>query len=66
MSPSITANELARRGGIAPETLSRMKNLGRADTGTLEDLAAVVGMRLKLVPQDEIKDKMVTGSFFDD
>lgn len=61
----LTAEEMARRIGIAPETLSRMKREGRADSAVIADLAALLGMRLKLVPLDDIKDKMLAGSFFD-
>lgn len=66
MTPPVTAGEMAKRAGISPETLSRMKHLGRGDAAVIGDLAAIVGFRLKLVREDGLQEKMLTGRFFDD
>lgn len=66
MDPPVTAGEMARRVGVSPETLSRMKNLGRGDAAVISDLAAIVGLHLKLVKEDGLQEKMLTGGFFDD
>lgn len=65
-TPTITAGEMAVRAGISPETLSRMKRLGRGDAAVIGDLAAIVGLRLRLVRQDDLQEKMLNGGFFDD
>lgn len=66
MLPPLSAAELARRAGVSPETLSRMKRHGRGDIAVIAELAAVVGMRLKLAPQEELTHKLMNGAFFDD
>lgn len=66
MDPPITGAELARRTGISQETLSRMKRHGRGDIAVIAEMAAVVGMRLKLVPIEEQTQKLMTGEFFDE
>lgn len=66
MTPPVTAGEMARRAGISPETLSRMKQLGRGDAAVIGDLAAIVGLRLRLSREDNLQEKMLTGGFFDD
>ena len=66
MSPSINAGELAERVGISPETLSRMKTRGSGDIAVVSNLAAVVGLQLKLSKSENEKDKILKGEFFDD
>lgn len=66
MTPPITAGEMALRAGISPETLSRMKRLGRGDIAVVIDLAAIVGLQLKLSHNDSVREKLLTGAFFDD
>lgn len=66
MTPPITAGEMATRAGISPETLSRMKKLGRGDIAVINDLAAIVGLQLKLMPKDDTKARMLAGDYFDD
>lgn len=66
MTPPVTAGEMARRVGISPETLSRMKQLGRGDAAVIGDLAAIVGLRLRLSREDNFQERMLTGGFFDD
>lgn len=53
--------ELARRAGITPEALSRMRTSGGARFETLERLAAVVGQRLKLAPVDDYLESLLDG-----
>lgn len=66
MTPPVTAGEMARRVGISPETLSRMKQLGRGDAAVIGDLAAIVGFRLRLSREDDLQERMLNGEFFDD
>lgn len=66
MTPPITAGEMARRAGISPETISRMKRFGRGDIAVVNDLAAIVGLQLKLARSDDVREKLLTGAFFDD
>lgn len=66
MTPPITAGEMALRAGISPETLSRMKRLGRGDIAVVSDLAAIVGLHLKLSRDDSVREKLLTATYFDD
>ena len=60
----LTAQEVARRAGIAPETLSRMRHRGHADAGTLDALGRQVGLRLAFV-EDNLAGDIEAGTFFD-
>lgn len=66
MTPPVTAGEMATRAGISPERLSRMKKLGCGDIAVVNNLAAIVGLQLKLTANNDILEKMLTGSYFDD
>lgn len=66
LSPPITAKEIARRAGTTPETLSRMKHLGRGDMTVINSMAGVVGLAIALVPIDGLPAKLAKGTFFDD
>lgn len=66
MDSPISAAELARRVQLAPVTLSRMKTSGRGDIAVIAEMAKIVGLRLVLVPDDEVLAKLQSGSFFDD
>ena len=66
MTPPITAGEMALRAGISPETLSRMKRFGRGDIAVINDLAAIAGLQLKLSRSNDVREKLMTGAFFDD
>lgn len=61
----ITAQEMARRIGVTPETLSRMKTRGIGDAAVIADMAAVVGFRLTLVNEDNVKAKILSGGILD-
>ncbi|WP_210318250.1 hypothetical protein [Aureimonas endophytica] len=52
---------MARRAGITPEALSRMRGTGGARFDTVERLAAVVGQKLKLAPLDDYLDALLEG-----
>jgi ribosome-binding protein aMBF1 (putative translation factor) len=56
--------DLARRAGAAPETLSRMKTRGHGDFGLLVRLARVVGLKLVAVPDDDALEALRRGEFF--
>jgi DNA-binding Xre family transcriptional regulator len=60
----ISQGELARRAGIRPETLSRAKKNPNIRLETLLDLAAVVGLRLKLIPDHPVVEQIDTGTVF--
>lgn len=66
MTPPITAGEMEICGGISPETLSRMKKLGRGDIAVINNLAAIVGLKLKLTTNKKTLESMLAGSYFDD
>lgn len=55
---------LAKRAGVAPETLSRMKTRGHGDFGLLVRLARVVRLKLVAVPDDAALDALRRGDFF--
>lgn len=65
-SPRLTMAELAIRGGVRPETLSRMKKDGRGDIAVISRLAAAVGKRLSLADQSGLRERVRTGGFFDE
>lgn len=43
-----------------------MKRFGRGDIAVVNDLAAIVGLQLKLARSDDVREKLLTGAFFDD
>lgn len=57
----IEQQELARRAGIRPETLSRLKGRGGGDLNTLDSMARVVGLRLALVADDDLTARIERG-----
>jgi hypothetical protein len=63
--PPISAAELARRVGVQPITLSRMKIEGRGDISVIAEMASIVGLQLTLAPADETLANLQTGRFFD-
>lgn len=62
---AITAGNIAIRAGLAPQTISRMKARKSGDFGAVERMAAVVGLKLTLVPQSSKAGRIASGTFFD-
>ena len=60
----ISQGELAARAGIRQETLSRAKKNSSLSFKTVEQLAQIVGLKLKLVTDNPIADKIQEGSLF--
>lgn len=60
----ISQGELAARAGIRQETLSRAKKNSSLSFKTVEQLAQIVGLKLKLVIDNPIADKIQQGSLF--
>ncbi|MCW9012280.1 MAG: helix-turn-helix domain-containing protein [Gammaproteobacteria bacterium] len=56
--------DLAERAGLSAETLSRAKKSGDMHASSLEKLAAIVGLKLCLSPDEPILDKISSGSLF--
>ena len=57
--------DIARRAGITPESLSRAKKAGDMRVSTLNELAAVVGLKLALVGDQPLIAKIDSGSLFE-
>jgi hypothetical protein len=64
--PPISEAALARRADITPVTLSLMKRDGRGDIAVISDMAKSVGLKLALVPDDDLVETLQNGSYFDD
>lgn len=60
----IDQNEMARRAGIRPETLSRAKKNPNIHLDTFMKLARVVGMRVKLIPDHPVVEQVQEGTLF--
>jgi DNA-binding phage protein len=61
----LTQVALARRAGITAEALSRAKKAGDMRVSTLADLARGVGLRLALVPDSPLQEKIESGRLFE-
>ena len=61
---NISQGELAARAGIRQETLSRAKKNSNLRFKTVEQLAQIVGLKLKLIADNPIADKIQEGSLF--
>lgn len=57
--------DIALRAGITPESLSRAKKAGDMRVSTLNELAAVVGLKLTLVADRPLIAKIDSGSLFE-
>ena len=55
---------LARRAGLSAGTLSRMKSQDDASVASLNRLAAAVGLRLTLVPDEDYIADVERGTLF--
>lgn len=60
----ISQGELAARAGIRQETLSRAKKNSSLRFKTVERLARIVGLKLKLVTDNPVADKIQEGTLF--
>jgi len=61
---NISQGELAARAGIRQETLSRAKKNSNLRFKTIEQLAKIVGLQLKLIADNPIADKVQEGTLF--
>jgi transcriptional regulator with XRE-family HTH domain len=57
--------DIARRARLQPETLSRAKKSGDMHVSSLEELARVVGLRLVLMPDQPVIEKIDKGTLFE-
>ncbi len=56
--------DLAQRAGLSAESLSRAKKTGDMYLSTLQKLAAIVGLKLCLNPDEPMINKINSGSMF--
>jgi transcriptional regulator with XRE-family HTH domain len=61
----LSQRDVARRAGITPESLSRAKKAGDMRVSTLNELAAVVGLKLALIADQPLIAKIDSGSLFE-
>jgi transcriptional regulator with XRE-family HTH domain len=61
---SISQGELAARAGIRQETLSRAKKNSNLSFSTVLQLAQIVGLKLKLITDNPVADKVQEGTLF--
>lgn len=61
---NISQGELAARAGIRQETLSRAKKNSNLRFKTIEQLAHIVGLQLKLIADNPVADKVQDGTLF--
>lgn len=64
MTPPVTTGEMAKRAGISPETLIQGEKLGRGDIA-VSNLAAIVGLQLKLATNNDAGGGRLAGSYFE-
>ena len=61
---NISQGELAARAGICQETLSRAKKNSNLRFSTVIQLAQIVGLKLKLITDNPVVDKIQEGTLF--
>lgn len=61
---NISQGELAARAGIRQETLSRAKKNANLRFKTVVLLAQIAGLRLKLIADNPVADKIQEGTLF--
>jgi len=61
----LTQITLAQRAGITPEALSRAKQGGDMRVSTLNELAHVMGLKLSLVADAPLREKIDSGTLFE-
>jgi hypothetical protein len=57
--------DIARRARLQPESLSRAKRSGDMYVSNLVELARVVGLKLVLVPDQPVIEKIDKGTLFE-
>ena len=57
--------DIARRARLQPESLSRAKKSGDMYVSNLAELARVVGLKLVLVPDQPVIEKIDKGTLFE-
>ncbi len=57
--------DIARRARLQPESLSRAKKSGDLYVSNLQELARVVGLKLVLVPDQPVIEKIDKGTLFE-
>ena len=60
----LTQSVIAERAGLAAETLSRLKKADDVRLSSLQRLAAVVGLRLTLVADDDLAEQISRRDLF--
>ncbi|VAW51348.1 hypothetical protein MNBD_GAMMA06-940 [hydrothermal vent metagenome] len=60
----ISQGELATRAGIRQETLSRARKNSTLRFSTVQQLAQIVGLQLKLIADNPVADKIQEGTLF--
>ena len=63
-SQNISQGELATRAGIRQETLSRARKNSTLRFKTVQQLAQIVGLKLKLIPDNPVAEKVQEGTLF--
>jgi transcriptional regulator with XRE-family HTH domain len=61
----LSQQDIARRARLRPESVSRAKKSGDMRVSNLEELARVVGLRLTLVPDQPLIEKISKGTLFE-
>jgi len=60
----ISQGELAARAGIRQETLSRARKNSTLRFKTVQQLAQIAGLQLKLIADNPVADKIQEGTLF--
>jgi len=63
-SQGISQGELATRAGIRQETLSRARKNSTLRFKTVQQLAQIAGLQLKLIADNPVADKIQDGTLF--
>ena len=63
-SQGISQGELATRAGIRQETLSRARKNSTLRFSTVQQLAQIVGLSCRLVPDNPVASKVQEGTLF--
>ncbi|MFW2439495.1 MAG: XRE family transcriptional regulator [Arenicellales bacterium] len=63
-SQGLDQKDLAARVSMTAPDLSRLKSADNSRFSTIENLANAVGLKLALVPDDELLEKIESGKLF--